>query len=420
MNRREKTPARGFLLFLVLIFGMVAVGCTEGSENTPGSSGRSDAKTHEHGEEAGNQDTAPHSGTHDEEGEHSSHSDSEPITLSKEAVQRYGLETATAESGQLAGRVTAPGRIEYPPNQKAHISPLVQSRVAETDVSIGDEVDPGDTLATMRSIKLGRARAAVDEAKAEEQVADTNFARLKRLHEQNVVSERRFLKAKGELETARADLQAAKSEMETFGVSSGSGPFYALTADIGGQVVEQHAASGEVKKPSEPLFTVADASEIWVVADVHQEAMRRVETGMKATVVLDAYPARSWSGQVDWVAQQVDGDTRTLPIRVVLDNKGRRLKPGMYADVLMLPKRGEAHALVPVGAIQRVHGRRVVFVPTDKARTYHPVEVEVGAESDGMAEILSGLEPGDEYVSSGAFDLKATATAASRSSSHSH
>lgn len=404
----------------MLIFGMVAVGCTEGAETNPEATGPANEKTHEHGEETGQQDPAPHSGTHDGEGEHSAHSGSEPITLTKEAVQRYGLKTASAESGQLAGRVTAPGRVKYPPNQQAHISPLVQSRVADTNVSIGDEVDPGETLATMRSIKLGRARAAVDESKAEKQVAEANFARLKRLHEQKVVSERRYLKAKGDLETARANLQAAKSEMETFGVSSGSGPFYALTADIDGQVVEQHAASGEVKKPSEPLFTVADASEIWVVADVHQEAMRRVETGMNATVVLDAYPARSWSGQVDWVAQQVDDDTRTLPIRVVLDNEDRQLKPGMYADVLMLPKRGEAHALVPVGAVQKVHGRRVVFVPTDTARTYRMVEVKIGAESNGMAEILAGLAPGDEYVSSGAFDLKATATAASRSSSHSH
>jgi cobalt-zinc-cadmium efflux system membrane fusion protein len=433
------THARVLVAMAVTFVLAAVVGCTDGDGGSSSeSSATPTSKTHassskdagreptKHADESGHGKRAgkkPH-GHHDQKDHSGSnsngHSAHNHLKLTESIIERYGLETSEAEAGRLAGRVTAPARIDYPPNKRAHISPLVSSRIAETHVSVGDRVDPGETLATLRSIELGRARAAVDEARAEREVAESNFERLKKLYEQDVVAERRFLAAKGELETARANLQAARSEIQTYGVSSGHGPFYSLTADVGGRVVSQHAAPGEVKSPSEPLFTVASADEVWVVADVSQAAIRKVEVGMSATVLVDAYPARSWKGKIDWVAQQVDDENRTLPIRVALSNKNGVLKPGMYADVLMFPGDSNKHALVPVGAIQKVHGRRVVFVPTDKPQTFKPVTVDVGAEQDGMAEILSGLAPGDSYVSSGAFDLKATATAAARSASHSH
>jgi cobalt-zinc-cadmium efflux system membrane fusion protein len=354
-------------------------------------------------------------------GEHDGHDRSRTVELTEKAESRYELKVKQARGGSLVDRVSAPAKVKHSPDRKLHVTPLVKGRVSELHVTVGDRVEEGDPLAVMRSIELGRARAAVERATSDLEVARSNFERVEKLRADGIVSDRRFLEDKSEFESAKADLQAARSELETYGVGGGSGPHYTLTSEIDGRVIEQHVSAGEVKIPSEAMLMVADNSPVWVVGRVYERDIPKVERGMKATVTLASYPSRSWRGEVDWVADTVDEETRNLEVRVELPNEQGTLRPGMFGTVLLEADQTDEVAVVPVGAVQTVQdGRQVVFVPAGEPRHYRATPVETGEEGDGMVEIRSGLQPGDEFVTQGAFDLKATLTASSRSGGHHH
>ncbi len=412
---RRRVVRRWFCL-LVGLAAVVGAGCE--STSAPRSAG-GDTGASEHGgpdEHAGGHDK--HGGGHDE---HGGHDRSRTVELTEKAESRYELQTRQARGGSLADRVSAPAKVEHSPARKLHVTPLVRGRVSELHVTVGDRVEEGDPLAVMRSIELGRARAAVESAQSALEVARSNFERVETLEADGIVSERRFLEAKSEFESAKADLQAARSELETYGVGGGSGPHYTLTSEIDGRVIEQHVSEGEVKGPSASMLVVADNTPVWVVGRVYERDIPKVERGMDASVTLESYPSRSWRGEVDWVADTVDEETRNLQVRVELPNDEGRLRPGMFGAVHLEAEQTDEVALVPVGAVQRIHeGRQVVVVPGDEPRHYRATPVETGEEGDGMVEIGSGLQPGDEFVTKGAFDLRATLTAASRSGGHHH
>jgi cobalt-zinc-cadmium efflux system membrane fusion protein len=400
---------------------VIAGGCESSSNAT---TNPSDSRKAEHAEGKTGHEGGSHSGEGHDEGKKGHKGGHEgghrKVELTEKAQQRYGLQTKQARGGRLASHVSAPASVKHAANQKIEISPLVKGRISEMKVTVGDRVEKGQTLAVLRSIELGKARAAVQRAKSHHEIAKSNFQRVEGLREKGIVSERRHLEAKREFESAKAKLSAARSELQTYGVGGGSGPYYTLESEIAGRVIEQNASEGEVKGPSDSLFVVANTESVWVIGEVFERDISKVEKRMEATVTLEAYPSRTWRGTVDWVADTVDTETRNLQVRVELSNKDGSLRPGMFGAVHLEATHPDKVALVPVGAVQKVHGQQVVFVPGDKPRHYRAQPVETGEEGKGMIEIRSGLEPGDTYITKGAFDLRATLTASSRSGGHHH
>ena len=384
--------------------GLMVAGCSEGTppaEEAPS-----------HGEHSGHKGPK-HAG-------HDSPDKPRLVKLSQKAQERYKIETKNARGGRLSSHVSAPATVQFAPDRKQHVSPLVRGRISELKVTVGDTVKKGETLAVLRSIELGKARAAVQAAKSDLKIATSNFERVEKLNKKGIVSERRFLEAKQRLESARAALESARSELDTYGVSGGSGPYYTLESDIAGRIIKQTASEGEVRGPSETLFVVGQADPVWVIADVFERDIAKVERGMEASVTLEAYPSRTWRGTVDWVADTVDSKTRTLRARIELPNPDGTLRPGMFGAVHLTTDPPDKLALVPVGAVQKVDEQQVIFTPADEPRHYRAQPVETGAEEKGLSEIRSGLKPGATYVTRGAFDLRATLTASSRSGGHHH
>lgn len=334
------------------------------------------------------------------------------VTLSADALARTEIRTVEMSRGNLKDTAFAPATVKHDVARVAHITPLAQGQIVELHATLGDEVEAGQALAVIRSVALGEARAVLSETKASREVARANFQRQKKLRREGIASEREFLEAKGALRKADARYQSAVAKLRTFGVRGGQGARYPLRSQIGGTIIEQHAALGETKGPGDALFVVADQSKLWVIGRVYERDVSKVQLGMKAQVRLDAYPDRTWKGAVDWMAGTVDEKTRALPVRVVLDNEKGLLKPGLFGTLVLSPASGpEAPILVPVDAVQELDGTDVVFVPGQKQGHFRAVEVELGAEAGRLVEITEGLEAGQKVVTKGAFDLEATLTA---------
>ncbi len=174
-----------------------------------------------------------------------------------------------------------------------------------------------------------------------------------------------------------------------------------LYAPAGGFVVERNVFPKQKVTPEMTLYTIADLSKVWVIADVFEYEASAIHAGQPATMTMQYLPGRTFRGKVNYILPQVDGTTRTLKVRIEFDNPGFELKPEMYGDVEF--RTGGAQMLaVPQSAVLNSGLRQVVFV--DRGNGYlEPREVKTGRELDDRIEITSGLKAGERIVTSGNF-----------------
>ena len=169
--------------------------------------------------------------------------------------------------------------------------------------------------------------------------------------------------------------------------------------------MERAGAVGELADPSRPLLTVTDLSRVWVLLDLFEKQIGRVEVGQDAVFTADAYPERPFKGRIAWISAQVDPDTRTLPARVEVKNAKRLLKSNLFGTASIVVRREEAALVVPKEAVQWEGCHHVVFVPVEDG-VYQTKKVELGADLGKDYEIVAGLLPGERVVTTGSFLLK--------------
>jgi cobalt-zinc-cadmium efflux system membrane fusion protein len=178
-----------------------------------------------------------------------------------------------------------------------------------------------------------------------------------------------------------------------------------LRAPFDGVITRYDVAEGELVEPDRELFTVTDLSTVWVLADVYEKDLTKVRTGTEATVRLDAYPDRTFTGRVAFIADSIDPESRTAKARVVVANPTAALKLDMFARI-SVPTADQRDALViPLSAVQRIDNQPVVFVQT-AANRFVRRNVELGTATGEVVEVRVGLKPGERIVSAGSFYLK--------------
>jgi Cu(I)/Ag(I) efflux system membrane fusion protein len=172
-----------------------------------------------------------------------------------------------------------------------------------------------------------------------------------------------------------------------------------------GVVIEKMGIAGQMMKPGERIYRLADLSSVWVQAEIYEKDLPFVRTGDAATVQTSYGPERSFKGKVDLLLPQVQEQTRTATARIVLANTDRFLRPGMFVDVRFTTQLADDAVLVPDMAVLRSGERNTVFLARDDG-TFEPREIKLGVRSqDNFYEVLSGLTVGERIVISGQFML---------------
>jgi len=328
------------------------------------------------------------------------------VELSAEAISRNGIRLAAVASHPIADSIEAPAEVQLNPDRVAHVAPLVDGQLQSVDASIGDRVQADEHLAVLRSVELGQGRAEYRRATAMLEAADANFARQERLRVDGIASERSFLEAQLRRAEAQADRSAARARVVVVGRGGGSGPDTPITAPIAGTIIERHATRGENVGPDDDLFVIADTTQVWVVARVYEQDMSRVQPGASAQLALQAQPERTWEGQIGFVAPVVDETTRTLAVRMELDNEDGSLRPGLFGRLRIEIGEAQPVAAIPQAALQTLRGATVVFVPGGAPNRFRAQAVTIGRRSGDLVEIREGLEVGGQVVVEGAFLLK--------------
>jgi multidrug efflux pump subunit AcrA (membrane-fusion protein) len=176
-----------------------------------------------------------------------------------------------------------------------------------------------------------------------------------------------------------------------------------LYADISGYVVQKSAFHGMRVTPADTLFDIADLSHLWVLADVYESDLPSVRIGMVAETTVPYLPGRRWRGPVTYVAPTVEEKTRTIKVRVEIENSGGDLKPDMFADVFLSTDLGLG-LVVPESAVIAAGDRQIVFVDLADGRL-EPREVQPGVKTASGLQILRGVAEKERVVVSANFLL---------------
>lgn len=239
----------------------------------------------------------------------------------------------------------------------------------------------------------------------------------------NIALNKELQEARAEVETSRVDVAHIRDEMKSLGAPvseeehSQHGDDHkrdtsliALRAPVSGTVTERLANAGAGIEPGKPLFTIANLSTVWVIANVPEAQVSRLRVGTAARISSTALGGDARTGRITYIDPQLNEETRTAKVRVELTNAGERLKGGMFVEVEFQVSGVEAageELSVPAAAIQRMGERTIVFIADEKEPGHFKVrEVELGGENNGYRIITGGLKAGERVVTKGGFTLK--------------
>ncbi|HMJ10306.1 MAG TPA: efflux RND transporter periplasmic adaptor subunit, partial [Polyangiaceae bacterium] len=236
-----------------------------------------------------------------------------------------------------------------------------------------------------------------------------------------IVPEREMQESEAELSTVQAEHRAAAQALSALSAVRGQGARFTLTASVAGSVIERKAVRGRMVGEQELLYSVGDLTRLWLVTHAFERDALRVRVGSSARANFAALPNESFTGKVTWVGGRVDPKSRTVEVRVELDNAAGVLRPGMSATaVIPIGDSKETVIAVPVQAVQRIEQHWCVFVPSQQEGQFEVRRIGRGRDLGSELEVLSGLKPGERVVVDGAFLLKAEAEKRSGGASDHH
>lgn len=178
-----------------------------------------------------------------------------------------------------------------------------------------------------------------------------------------------------------------------------------LKAPIDGVIIARTATRGELVDRSKEIYTISDPADLWVIAEIKERDIAAVKVGQDATFTVLAYNPDKFHGKVVRIGNQVETASRTLEIRIAVDNTDGRLKPGMFADVEITTTVLENVLLIPDSALQTDGENQIVFVALD-GNKFEKRVVKLGEEQQGRVQVLEGLKAGEKIVTEGSFILK--------------
>jgi membrane fusion protein, copper/silver efflux system len=308
-----------------------------------------------------------------------------PIMLSLDRTQLIGVRTADVRAGELSGGLKAVGFVSADESRLSRVHARFAGWIESMGVrASGEKVKAGQTLASIYNVELAPAQ-------------------------QELLAARKWATS-----PANAGLERdARERLRLFGMSTAEidrvvetgkpARTIAVSAPSSGYVVRRNVVQGPYVDPGTELFEIADLSRVWVLADIYEQDMARLAVGQEAAVTSSAYPGERFTGKVAFIYPVVDSSSRTLRVRVELENRALKLRPGMYADVALSTSGAQA-AMIPSEALVDTGEHQYVFLAKEKG-TFEPRLVKVGPRSGDEIQILEGVAVGEQVVTTANFLL---------------
>lgn len=320
------------------------------------------------------------------------------LTMSPEKIQKLGVKTEKVHYRDLTRSIRALGSIQIDERRRHMINAKFEGWIQRLLVnSTGQSVKRGQPLLDIYSPDLLTAQQEYLIARQGEVALEQASPQALTTAQQLTRNALQRLK-NWDIGTAQLQrLQERELVIDTL----------SLPSPVNGVVIEKPAVAGMRFMPGEVLFQIADLSRVWLMVDVFEPDLEWVKLGQDVSVNIKAYPDKSFHGQVSFIFPTLNTDTRTVKVRVDMDNTQGFLKPGLYGSVeLMATQQRHRELSVPDSAILDSGTRQVALVQVDDGR-FEPRTVKIGHQANGFSEVLEGLQEGDDVVTRANFLIDA-------------
>ncbi len=329
--------------------------------------------------------------------EEDSGNDAEPdgtVKIDAVTVQNIGVRTALAERRDLSHDIRAVGRVDFDEARLTRLHPKTDGWIEKLQIDkTGEFVKKGTILLGLYSPQLVTSQQEYLLALNNREILkDSTFKDIREGAEQLVRSTRERLTLLDVPEHQIRELEKTRRIKKSLHIHS---PFSGMVMKVG-------AREGQYVTPTTELYMLADLSNIWVYVDIYENEMPWVTIGDTALMEVAAIPGEVFTGKVTYIYPYMEAKTRTNQVRLEFDNRDLRLKPEMFTNVTVKASPQVDAVLVPSEAIVRSGVRDQVFVVREPGK-FEPRIVTLGVSAEGMTQIISGVKPGEEVVTSSQF-----------------
>jgi len=277
---------------------------------------------------------------------------------------------------------------------------LATGRVVDIRTRLGDTVKKGQLLMRVQSTDVSGAFSDYRKALADEVLLRSQLERSKDLYAHGAIATNDLEVAQDAEDKAKVDVETSAEHLRVLGNDPDrTSGIVDILAPVSGVITDQEVtnASGVQGLSSPNPFTISDLSSVWVVCDVYENDLPAVRLGETADIRLSAYPDQVLKGAIGNIGAILDPSIRTGKVRVEVRNPGF-MRPGMFATATFHGLKKEVHAAVPASAILHLHDRDWVYAPAGNHKFRRLQVVGGDTLTDGMQEIVSGLQPGQKVV----------------------
>ena len=320
--------------------------------------------------------------------------------MNAEQRSEMGIVTSLVNTRMLTKEIIAPGEVMVNIYRSSQVTSRIRAQIIKRYARMGDTVKTGQKLLTLSSVDVADAQSQL-------LVTDREWQRVKKLG-RKVVSERRYIEAQVNRQQAYAKALAygiTESQvielLKQKDASKATGMFNLLSTQ-NGTVISDQFVVGQVVEPGQLLMEISDESLLWIETQINPEDVTDIKPGTLAHI---NYAADNWlQAKVIQVHRRINETTRTLPVRIEVDNQKKLLRPGQFVKVALQTTKGDEKIGVPKSAVTLLHNEQVVFMLDGEK--IHPQLVETGGVHNDWIEIKNGLKKNDTIVTQGMFLLK--------------
>lgn len=336
----------------------------------------------------------------------------DPLEIAITPEIQKQIKTEAVSNQDISETLMIPGRLEAQNLRLAKIGSPINGRISDIYGSLGDVVKKGQVLARVNSIELTQNQLTLIKATQLIGLKTKAVERAKLLFEADVISKAEMQRIEAELEAVKADFRASKDQLEILGMSdkaieklesSGQVNSYGdVISRTNGTIITKMINLGQIVQPEDVLFSVADLSKLWGVAEIPEQQVAFVRKDQDVTIEVPALNQKI-QGKIVYEGDIVNPETRTVMVRTEIDNTDLKLKPDMLISMFIQSKKVSKLA-IPASAVIRENDRNYVFVQNNP-NTFRLREIELGHKDGQLINVLSGVSQGETIVSDGAFHL---------------
>jgi cobalt-zinc-cadmium efflux system membrane fusion protein len=309
---------------------------------------------------------------------------------------------AAATEHPSTSELVVTGTVTPDVSRNVPVVSLASGRVMVIRTRLGDFVQKGQLLMTIRSDDVSGGYSNYKMAVADEILARAQLERTKDLYEHGANALNDLQVAQDTEDKAKVAVDTAAEHLRLLGNDPDKMNFTVdIFAPVSGTITDQEVTAGSlVQAYNTPYpFTISDLSSTWIVCDVYENDLATVRIGDPAEIKLNAYPDRTFKGRVSNILPILDPNIRTGKVRIEVQNPGI-MRLGMFVTATFRGQTKEMHTIVPASAILHMHDRDFVYVPApdNKFRRVEIVSGDVLQDHTDLQEVKSGLQPGQQVV----------------------